>query len=570
MNIATRLKALAGTILIGVLMYYLFLPAANIHSDGLWWFLVVLGVVYCGCYFIFMYMSDGEYDNSITAALVFSAATMIILIITSITGSRMFNARRYSDIMDDFITTEDWNTIEDVSSVENIALIDTDTARVFGERTLGGLSDIVSQYEMSNAFTQINYQGKPMKVSLLRYGGFFKWKNNKENGIPGYILVDPVKNEGQYVKLKEGVKYSPSECFGRDLHRYLRNRYPSDLFSYAYFEIDEEGYPYYIAPVYKTTIGLFGGKVITHVIILDAITGDCEKIKVEDAPEWIDVIYDGDYLTDYIDDYCLYKNGFWNTIFGSKDCKSVTKIPTGDDGDNSYDTDYGYIADGKDIWIYTGITSTSSDSSNIAVVMANERTGETKYFEVSGADEYSAMMAAEGEVQQYKYKASFPSLISVNGMPTYIMVLCDANKIVKKFAMVNMENYSKVAVADTQEEVFALYVQKMGIASQYDIEDIAEDVNDTENTKETPEDASQSTEEPEQEIEYANTTIKVKQVQFIVTDGNTIVYVTDGNDKIWKTAFDEFFLSVKEMDEIPISYDKAKAGDNIIEFKLNQ
>ena len=116
------------------------------------------------------------------------------------------------------------------------------------------------------------------------------------------------------------------------------------------------------------------------------------------------------------------------------------------------------MADEKDIWIYTGVTSaTSADHSDIGMLMVNGRTGRVRYMTLAGADESSAMAAADGELQQYGYLASFPSIINVDGAPAYIMVMTDNNRIVKNYAMVNMQNYSQVVTGDTQNEVFRKY-----------------------------------------------------------------------------------------------------------------
>lgn len=420
--------------------------------------------------------------------------------------------------------------------------MDSNTASVFGNRTLGSLSDIVSQYSVSSTYTQINYQGKPMKVALLKYESFWKWLSNNKNGIPGYVIVDPVNSSAEYKKLSEPVKYSPSEYFGRDLMRTLRFKYPSAMFGDVFFEIDENGMPYYIAPVYTTTIGLFGGKVIENVVIFDAITGNSEYISVNDAPDWIDVIFDGDYLSTRIDWWGKYQNGFWNSYFSKTGCKQTTK-----DNDSST-SDYGYITIGNDIWMYTGITSLANDASNIAVVMGNERTGEIRYFEVAGADENSAMGAAEGEVQQYGYHASFPSLINVNNEPTYIMVLCDDNHIVKKYAMVNMANYSRVVVEDTQAKVFAAYAEEMGFEVSEEIEAEAT-ANENGITDETT---------------LIDVTFIVSDIKFIVNDGNTTVYVSDTNGKYYKSKFDDMWILVKPKDVIKAKYNEKNANDSII------
>ena len=67
------------------------------------------------------------------------------------------------------------------------------------------------------------------------------------------------------------------------------------------------------------------------------------------------------------------------------------------------------------------------------------------------------MAAAEGEVQEKGYVASFPSLVNIASQPTYIMVLKDAAGVVKLYALVNVENYSIVATGTTQAEAMSAY-----------------------------------------------------------------------------------------------------------------
>ena len=92
-----------------------------------------------------------------------------------------------------------------------------------------------------------------------------------------------------------------------------------------------------------------------------------------------------------------------------------------------------------DVWVYTGVTSVNADESNIGFVLMNLRTGESKYYNIAGAEEYSAMSSAEGQVQNLGYRASFPSLINIKNIPTYIMVLKDNAGLVKMYALVNVE-----------------------------------------------------------------------------------------------------------------------------------
>jgi len=523
-----RVKAaiIAGiiTLVIGYLINYLALPAWNLHSKGFWGYMIGMTTLFMLNYEAIALPGSKKMkrvDKIILAVPIVLFALFLFLLIE---GAVLFHAKRYANI----IKIENGNFEEDiqpVKSVSNIALMDTDTAKVFGERALGSLSDVISQYDLSSEYAQINFQGNPMKVSSLHYEGFWKWVANRKDGIPGYVLVDPVNNTSRYVKLEEAIHYSPSEYFHNDLKRTLRRQYPSKIFYKIYFEIDEEGHPYYVAATESPTIGWFSGMEIDGAVVLDACTGESQYYKAEDIPEWVDVVYDGDYITERLEWNGIYRNGFLNSLFAKKGCRKPTD-------------DFGYVSIGTDIYMYTGITSAAGDSSNIGVVLANERTCEIKFYEIAGADEHSAMEAAEGEVQQYGYDASFPSLINVNGEPTYIMVLKDNNNIVKEYAMVNLANYYKVVVADTQQEAFSEYITLLGI--------------------------DEPSGEEETDVTYTEKKITVKSVQFIVVEGNTVVYITSSDGVIYKCAFSEDLLKLAEGDPLTVSYNEKFEGSDVI------
>ncbi|MBR6281382.1 MAG: hypothetical protein IKR14_02655, partial [Lachnospiraceae bacterium] len=54
---------------------------------------------------------------------------------------------------------------------------------------------------------------EPVKVAPLSYAGVFKWNNNKDKGIPGYVSVSPVNMDAEYIPLQEGMVYVPSAYF---------------------------------------------------------------------------------------------------------------------------------------------------------------------------------------------------------------------------------------------------------------------------------------------------------------------------------------------------------------------
>ena len=214
----------------------------------------------------------------------------------------------------------------------------------------------------------------------------------------------------------------------------MRFKYPFDNFGDVNFEIDNQGNPYWIMPVIKYS-GISQRPDVSHVIILNAVTGETHKYKVGEVPSWIDHVYDANLIISQVDDWGSYGNGYWNTLFGQKGMTMTT------DG-------YNYLVMHDDVYLYTGITSIVSDESNLGFILTNLRTKETNFYSCPGAEEYSAMDSAKGQVQQMKYEASFPLLINLAGRPTYLISLKDAAGLVKMYAFVDVSDYQKVSVTD--------------------------------------------------------------------------------------------------------------------------
>lgn len=557
------------TLIYAAIVYYFGLPALNIHSVGFWMYVISILAVYG---FINLLMAGiteailfekrrvfqggriSAIDKTTKVPLALAGLFLLAMLMILWIGSPMFNAKTYADIL----KVEDCDFATDLSeslSTSSIALMDTESARMLGDREIGSLSDLVSQFNVSQNYTQIDYAGNPKKVSALDYEGLFKWMNNKDEGIPGYVTVDPVTMNAKYMELDEGMIYVPSAYFGEDLMRHIRFAYPTAILDHLHFEVDEEGNPYYIVSIKDYTIGLFGGETISGIIIIDPVTGEMEQCDVADIPVWVDKVFDGDLLCDQYKWYGEYTNGFFNTLFAKKGCKTITQNSAmseeDEDEENNVDVDYGYIAKDGDIWVYTGVTSLNSDASNIGFVLMNQRTGEAHYYNVSGADETSAMKAAEGEVQEKGYVASFPSLINVEGTPTYIMVLKDASGLVKLFAAVDVEQYNIVATGNTQAECFEKYRKLLGL------ETIPEREQEG-NQGETPEN-------PEA-VEMTTVEIVIQKLMYADVDGNTYAYIGTADGKIYKVKFagNEKIMFVKEGDTITAEC----AGDEIVKFAV--
>ncbi len=439
-----------AAVLAAGIYYYIALPAINIHSTGFWWFIIsILAAIFVWRLIkvnirnfssrnqqVYMDKFDTSLSVKLTGGLLVLA--IAIFFIGSLLGSPIINASRYQKLL----TVEKGNFAEDVAQADynTIPLLDRASASLLGDRKMGSMVEFVSQFEAASDYTQINYQGKPVRVTPLEYASPIKWLTNQSEGIPAYIMIDMTTQETECVMLEEGIKYSKSEYFNRNIYRHLRFNYPTYIFSdQIFFEIDEEGTPFWICPVKKFNIGLFGGETVGRVVMVNAITGECTDYDVEEVPTWVDKVFSAELLTQLYDYSGIYVNGFLNSVLSQRGCLQSTN-------------GYNYLAMDDDVWVYTGVTSLNADQSNVGFVLMNQRTMETRYYEVEGAIEDSAMSSAQGQVQHLGYQSTFPLLLNIADEPTYFMALKDQAGLVKMYAMVNIQKYQLVATGDTIKE----------------------------------------------------------------------------------------------------------------------
>ena len=445
----TKLLILIPVLLVAGIYYYVALPAINIHSAGLWWFLIfALAVIFVvhvirraagkagkkvvGYNPVEISLKD---DKAGKILLILVLAAIVIFFVGDILSSPFINARKYQQLL----TVEERVFTEDITPVDynTIPLLDKSSASILGDRKMGSMADMVSQFVVTDEYSQINFRGRPTRVSPLGYASPIKWLTNQKDGIPAYMRIDMSTQETECVKLEQGIRYSKAEYFNRNIYRHLRFHYPTYIFdSQIFFEIDEDGVPYWVCPVKKFNIGLFGGQTVGRVVLCNAVTGECIDYAVEDVPQWIDKVYSAELLMDLYDYHGTLQHGFWNSVLSQRDCLQSTN-------------GYNYIALDDDVWVYTGVTSVNADQSNVGFVLMNQRTMETRYYQMEGAIEDSAMSSAEGKVQNLGYRATFPLLLNIDGEATYFMALKDAAGLVKMYAMVNVQQYQYVATGET-------------------------------------------------------------------------------------------------------------------------
>lgn len=432
-------KALIIVFVFFIIAEYFTLTPINLRSPDFIFFFSFCIILFIGLRSLFQL----SFDKVNKIGLIVAALLIVYVFVGELISSPIFHASAYQKQLNVDKNADFYKDNEKVN-YQSIPVVDKDSAERLGDRKMGEIVDYVSQFEVDDQYDQINYSNKPYRVTTISYSDLIKWFTNHSQGLPAYIRVDMVTQESEVVRLKEGMKYSHSDLFFRNINRHIRMNYPTKMFEDPSFEIDEDGRPYWIAPVYQYHIGLFGGKDIVGAILVDAINGESQYYDIKEVPSWIDRVYPSDLLIRQLENWGQYGNGYLNTLFSQK---GVLK-PT--DG-------YNYVALNDDVYIYTGLTSVSNDASNVGFALINMRTKESKYYAISGAEEYSAMSSAEGKVQNLKYTATFPILINAGGQPTYFMSLKDSAGLVKKYAFVSVENYQIVSVGDSVAEAEKAY-----------------------------------------------------------------------------------------------------------------
>lgn len=447
-------------VLVLAALYWWFHPPISVNSSELW---MIVGII-CIVIALFFYnrrreykMGGGKLEKSpskqkrATVLMAIPLAVVAVGLLGALFSNAIIpgNAEKYSSVLQ----TDELAFAEDIHEVDynQIPVIDRDSAILIGDREMGSIPEYVSQFEISPLYSQINFQGAPVRVSPLGYADLFKWFTNREGGIPAYSLVNMTTQDAEIVRLGDNpIYYSQSEPLARNIDRYVQLKYPFYIFDELSFEIDDEGHAWWICPVRSFTIGLFGGYTIDKVVLCDATSGECTEMAVADVPQWVDRVFPAELLIEQYNWYGAYHNGWLNSFLGQE---GVVRTTPGTDGTQGYN----YIAKDDDVWVYTGVTSATADNSIIGFVLVNQRTQESHFYSVSGATEASAMNSAEGQVQNLRYTATFPLLINVANQPTYFMALKDASGLPKKFAMIDIQRYQNVAVGDTVADTQTAY-----------------------------------------------------------------------------------------------------------------
>ncbi|QUY65757.1 hypothetical protein GUI37_04805 [Helcococcus kunzii] len=499
-----------------VIYYYFLLPPLNIRSVETWLYVImILGI---------LVIIGGRSIKSYKILRKVFVGLIVLLILLKIPGLKIFSSKSYANIIK--VTNSDFKSDIKELPVNEIPTLDRDSSIKLGSRKMGELLDLVSQFDIDEeTYTQINYQGKPVRVTPLKYNNFIKYLFNMSEGIPGFLKIDIVDGDAELQKLDKKIKISKEDYFFRDVRRFVRLRYPFEIFKEINFEIDDNGVPYWVIPTYSPKIFMFDALDVNGAILVNASTGEHTRYDLKDIPEWLDRIFYASDIIEQLDWHGMYQNGFINSLFAQK---NVLKTTEG----------YNYLALNDDVYLYTGFTSVAGDESNVGFILSNLRTKETKFYPVSSAKEISAMESAKGAVQEKNYNATFPLLLNIKGEPTYFLSLKDNAGLIKNYAFIDAKNYQRVSIGSSVQQAMTNHLANMASTTEQD--------------KEKPKE------------ELINKKGKISDIKEVVIDGNTHYYfMLEKDDNVYVTniSLSENLPFVKTGQEIEFVYN----NDNVKE-----
>jgi hypothetical protein len=436
-------------ILSAFLLNYFLLVKANLRYFGIFVYLAFYLFVGLNILNLFMNFSVELYKKIIIFG---SSAFVVFMIVFFVFGGRTyFHAEAYSNL----IEVEEKDFIEDINTVDvtTLPIVDKSYGSKLGSLKLGEYPGIGSEFQ-PGAYSDIIYQGKQYLVAALEYRGFFKWTSNRDTGTPGYILIDKVTSETTLINLREqtgkGLKYLPSAYFGQDLTRLA---YYNGLSKYKlenhFFEIDEEGNPYYILQYSLPTIFINGGNKINKIAIVDVIDGSVEVFNPNEVPDWVESVYPNELIFEQLNYWGSLQDGWLNSVFAQR---GVIQTSTGTR----------VIMNEGELFYFTGMTSAGNDESTIGFIYSNMKTKETRLFRFSGATEEAAMNKALTLIPQNNISTSFPIPLNVQNVPTYFILIKGEDGRILRYVFIKIQDLEFYTISEASlSDAYNNYLKKL-------------------------------------------------------------------------------------------------------------
>lgn len=497
-----------------ILADYYFLIKINFRYYGLFFYIFLFVLLTFGLYASYRQINASDKVRLNTFIITGMVGIVMFLIIFG--GRTYFYAEEYSNL----IEVSEADFIEDIQTVnvENLPLVDKAYGYKLGQLKLGEYPGIGSEFE-AGEYSDIIYQGKQYLVAPLEYRDIFKWLNNRNTGTPGYILINKVTAVTQFVNLREttgeGLLYTPSAFFNQDLVRYA---YYNGMAKYKlenqFFEIDEEGTPYYVLQYSLPTIFINGGAKINKIAVVNATNGEINIYNPGQEPDWVESVYPDSIIFQQLDYWGALQDGWLNSIFAQRGVLQPS------DGTR-------VIMNEGELYYFTGLTSAGNDESTIGFVYSGMKTKETRLFRFPGATEDAAMDKVITLLPQNNISTSFPIPINVEDIPTYFILIKGEDGRILRYVYISVQDLELYSMSENKNEAYNNYLVKLSETSDATAEEVVGIITD---------------------------------IVFYVTNGNTIYWIELDNDKRYKINVSNFsdselgyFTSLDIGDSITIS-----------------
>lgn len=509
------------TLIIFAVVDYITLPAYTFHSPSTMFLLAMFSGL-----FGFLVQAFSFKTTKVTLiSYAISALLVSYVLIGSLIGAEFLRATDYRDQIT-IKEMEEFNEEFETIGLNRIPVVDKQTAVQLGDKQLGTVSGLGSQFFVDSQYSLINVNDGIFRVSPLDHRDFFKWLQNRNEGIQNYVSVNVTNpTDVRLVAVSAGMKVSPNSFFHQDLARHVRFKYRTLIFGDYTFEIDDDQNPYWVVSVIKPEIGPFGGLSAQGAVLVNPVTMDTQYYDIDELPHWVDRVQPSSIAWSQIDNWGYYVHGFINTLFNQKDMLQTT------DG-------YNYVVIDNQVYVYSGLTSLGGDRSIVGFTLINLKSKEATFYQIGGADEYAAMSSAEGQVQHLNYRSTFPVLLNISSTPTYFVSLKDQEGLVKKYSFIAVSNYDAVGVGDTVAEAQRNYILKLR-----EIGMVKDD-----------------------ETRYTEITGTVAMVSTAIVDGNSVYYITLDEDPrlfVVNVSVNLEVLFTTENDEVTMKFFDNK--ENIVE-----
>ena len=184
--------------------YWWFHPAINLGSVQVWTWIIAVAAIVAASLWVASLRSSRR--RTLLRRLMVIPASVVAAFALGVLFGQPFipgNAERYASVLQ----TTEGTFAEDIEEVDysEVPVIDRESAILLGNRAMGSIPEYVSQFEIADTYSQINYRGRPVRVSPLAYADLFKWLSNRDTGIPAYVLVDMASQETQVVRLEQPI-----------------------------------------------------------------------------------------------------------------------------------------------------------------------------------------------------------------------------------------------------------------------------------------------------------------------------------------------------------------------------